>query len=45
VAIKVPLAEISFCVGATPLIICGAIPYADLNSLVTTVHPEIIPFP
>ncbi len=39
VATKVPLAEISFCVLATPVIIH----YADLDSLVTTPHPEIIP--
>jgi len=39
VATKVPLAEISFCVLAAPVIIH----YADLDSLVTTPHPEIIP--
>ena len=42
-ATKVPLAEISFCVCAAPVIICGSIRYADHDSLVTTVHPEIIP--
>ena len=39
---KVPLAEISFCICATPVIICGFICYADLDSLVITAHLEVI---
>ena len=43
VTTKVPLAEISVCVNALPVIIRGSIRYADLASLVITAHPEIIP--
>ena len=32
-----------FCVPAAPVIISGSIRYANLDSLVTTPHPEIIP--
>ncbi len=41
-AVEVSLAEIFCCVSATPNIICGSICYADLYSLVTIPHPEII---
>ena len=34
------LAEIYFCARAAPVIICGAILLADLDSLVTTIHPD-----
>ena len=42
-AVEVSLAEIFCCVSATPNIILGSICYADLYSLVTIPHPEIIP--
>ena len=44
VATEVPLAEIFFCIHASPVVIQGAIGYANLDSLVTTLHPEIIPY-
>ena len=43
VATEVPIAEISFCVSAAPVIIHGSISFADLDSLVTTAHSRIIP--
>ena len=43
VATEVPLAEISFWISAAPVIIRGSISFPDLDSLVTTAHPEIIP--
>ena len=42
-AVEVSLAEIFCCVSATPNIIRGTICYANLYSLVTIPHPEIIP--
>ena len=41
--IEVPLKEIFFCVPASLVIIRGSIRYANLDSLVTTPHPETIP--
>ena len=43
VATEVTLTEISFSICAAPVIIGGSICYAALDSLVTTVHPAIIP--
>ena len=39
---RLPGVEIKYCVWSAPLILCGALRFADLDSLVTTQHPEVV---
>ena len=44
ISMEVPLAEIKHCVRAAPVILQGVLQFQDLDSLVTTPHPEVIPY-